>query len=86
MSSVLLGRKSDLEYICFQETVKQCYSTMKSIYLIYITRKYIGIYHEGKQMTTRGKQMTGKVRMSKQVNRSEILIRIEDKQGFQEKT
>lgn len=86
MSSVLPDRKSDLEYICFQETVKRCYSTMKSIHLIYITRKYIGIYHEGKQMTIRGKQMTGKVRNSKQVNWSEILIRMEDKQGFQEKT
>lgn len=55
MSLVLLGRKSDLEYICFQETVKLCYSTMKSIHLIYITRKYTGIYYKGKAMNTRGK-------------------------------
>lgn len=34
MSLVLLSRKSDLEYLRFQETVKLCYSTMKSIHLI----------------------------------------------------
>lgn len=59
---------------------------MKSIHLIYITRKYIGNYYEGKEITTRGKQMTGKARNSKQVNWSETLIRMEGKQGLQEQT
>lgn len=85
MSLVLAGRKA-LEYICFQETVKLCYSTMKSIHLIYITRKYTGIYYERKSMTNRGKQMTGKVRNSKQLNWSKILIRMQEKSGLQEKT
>lgn len=39
-------------------------------------RKYTGIYYEGKTMNNRGKQMTGKVRNGKQVNWSEILIRM----------
>lgn len=48
MSLVLLDRKS--EYICLQETGKLCYSTVKSIHSKYITRKYTGIYYEGKAM------------------------------------